>query len=151
MAGNLGIDLAAIDLEAPIAELETNNVQAVVRGLVESAPDQQWRFADLLRYVADLRLVGAPEQIADGLQEWADAGVDGINLMYHVTPGSFVDFIDGVIPVLQERGLAQREYAPGTLREKLSDGRNGPGLDRRHPGAAVRRQRLASAGAEVAA
>ena len=151
MAGNLGIDLAAIDLEAPLAELPTANVQGVVRGMIESAPNQQWRFGDLLRYVVDLRLVGTPEQIADGLQEWADAGVDGINLMYHVTPGSFEDFIDGVIPVLQDRGLAQREYRPGALREKLTDGRSGPGLNARHPGAAVRRARLASAGAEVAA
>ena len=87
-------------------------------------------------------MVGTPEQIADSLQEWADAGVDGINLMYHVTPGSFEDFIDGVTPVLQERGLQQSEYRPGTLREKLTDGRAGPLLDERHPGAAVRRERL---------
>ncbi|HVO52895.1 MAG TPA: LLM class flavin-dependent oxidoreductase [Solirubrobacterales bacterium] len=147
MAGNLGIDLAEVDLDAPVGDLETANVQAVVRGLVESAPDKEWRFGDLLRYVADLRVVGTPEQIADELQEWADAGVDGINLMYHTTPGSFVDFIEGVTPVLQERGLAQREYVPGTLREKLSDGRDGPLLNPRHPGAAVRRERLAGAAA----
>jgi FMN-dependent oxidoreductase (nitrilotriacetate monooxygenase family) len=147
MAGNLGIDLAEIDLEAPIGDLSGANVQGVVRGMIESAPDQEWRFGDLLRYVADLRVVGAPEQIADELQQWADAGVDGVNLMYHVTPGSFEDFIDGVTPVLQERGLQQREYAPGTLREKLADGGSGPGLNERHPGAAVRRERLTGAAA----
>ena len=120
--------------------------------MIEAAPDKQLdASATCCAGSLDLRVVGTPEQIADGLEEWADAGVDGINLMYHVTPGSFVDFIDGVMPVLQERGLLQREYAPGTLREKLTDGRSGPGLDRRHPGAAVRRERLASAAAEVAA
>jgi alkanesulfonate monooxygenase len=36
-----------------------------------------------------------------------------------VTPGSFIDFIDGVVPVLQKRGLMQREYQEGTLREKI--------------------------------
>jgi FMN-dependent oxidoreductase (nitrilotriacetate monooxygenase family) len=147
MAGNLGIDLASIDLEAPIGELEHANVQGVVRGLIESAPDKEWRFGDLLRYIVDLRVVGTPEQIADELGEWAEAGVDGINLMYHVTPGSFADFINGVTPVLQERGLAQREYGPGTLREKLTDGAAGPLLSPRHPGAAVRRERLAGAAA----
>ncbi len=67
--------------------------------------------------------------------------------MYHVTPGSFADFIDGVTPVLQERGLQQRDYAPGTLREKLADGGAGPRLNERHQGAAVRRERLVGAAA----
>jgi FMN-dependent oxidoreductase (nitrilotriacetate monooxygenase family) len=137
MAGNLGIDLSVIDLDAPIGELPEANVQGVVRGLVESAPDQTWRFGDLLKYIVDLRIVGTPEQIADELQVWSDAGVDGINLMYHTTPGSFAEFVDGVTPVLQERGLQQREYAPGTLREKLTG--EGPKLPSQHPGAGYRR------------
>ncbi len=147
MAGNLGIDLAEVDLDAPVKDLDTANVQGVLHGLLESAPDKDWRFGDLLRYISDLRVVGTPEQVADQLAEWADAGVTGINLMYHVTPGSFADFIDGVTPVLQERGLQQREYAPGTLREKLADGGAGPRLNERHQGAAVRRERLAGVAA----
>jgi long-chain alkane monooxygenase len=147
MAGNLGIDLAEVDLDAPVKDLETANVQGVLQGLIESAPDKDWRFGDLIRWISDLRVVGTPEQIADELGEWADAGVTGINLMYHVTPGSFADFIDGVTPVLQERGLQQREYAPGTLREKLADGEAGPRLNEHHQGAAVRRERLAGAAA----
>jgi alkanesulfonate monooxygenase SsuD/methylene tetrahydromethanopterin reductase-like flavin-dependent oxidoreductase (luciferase family) len=139
MAGNLGIDLSVIDLDAPLGELPTANVQGVVRGLIESAPDQTWRFGDLLRFIVDLRVVGTPEQVADRLRSWADAGVDGINVMYHTTPGSFADFIDGVTPVLQARGLQQREYAPGTLRQKLVGSGAGPRLVDRHPGAVYRR------------
>ena len=138
MAGNLGVDLSAFDLDTPVRELRTQNVRGVVRSLAESAPDQSTTFGDLLRYLSDNRIVGTPEQIADELQQWADAGVTGINVMYHTTPGSFVDFIDGVTPVLQQRGLQQREYRPGTLREKLSDGRSGPRLDAQHPAAAYR-------------
>jgi long-chain alkane monooxygenase len=147
MAGNLGIDLAEVDLDAPVKDLETANIQGVLQGLIESAPDKDWCFGDLIRWISDLRVVGTPEQIADELGEWADAGVTGINLMYHVTPGSFADFIDGVTPVLQERGLQQREYAPGTLREKVADGEAGPRLNENHQGAAVRRERLAGAAA----
>jgi FMN-dependent oxidoreductase (nitrilotriacetate monooxygenase family) len=140
MAGNLGIDLAEHDLDAPIGQLlETASVQGLVKSLAESAPDKTATFGDLLRYISDLRIVGAPEQVADQLQEWADAGVDGINLMYHVTPGSFSDFVDGAIPELQRRGLAQTEYAEGTLREKLFDGASGPRLNDRHTGAGFRR------------
>jgi FMN-dependent oxidoreductase (nitrilotriacetate monooxygenase family) len=147
MAGNLGLDLSTYDIEAPVADLqgqlESNNVQGIFKSLVESAPDKSWKFGDLLRWISDLRVVGTPEQIADELQEWHDAGVDGINLMYHVTPGSFEDFIDGVTPVLQARGLQQTEYAPGTLREKLT-GSPGGRLNDRHPGTAYRRTRVAT-------
>lgn len=34
-------------------------------------------------------------------------------------PATYVDFIDHVTPVLQKRGLAQTEYAPGSLRQKM--------------------------------
>lgn len=64
-------------------------------------------------------IVGDYAQIADRLQTWLDVGVDGFNLAYGITPGSFEDFIDGVVPLLQARGLMQTEYAPGTYREKL--------------------------------
>jgi FMN-dependent oxidoreductase (nitrilotriacetate monooxygenase family) len=142
MGGGMGIDLADIDLGTPIGELEQYNVQGIVKGLIESAPNKTWTFGDLLRYRSAMQIVGTPEQIADELQLWADAGVDGVNVSYYTTPGSFVEFIEGVTPVLQERGLQQRDYAPGTLREKLTDGRSGPLLNERHPGAAIRRERL---------
>jgi hypothetical protein len=85
-------------------------------------------------------LVGTPEQIADTFEEWVEAGVDGFNLAYAITPGTFVDFIDGVVPVLQKRGLMQKEYQEGTLREKLY----GPGrarLREDHPAATYRVQK----------
>jgi hypothetical protein len=59
--------------------------------------------------------------------------------VYTVTPGTFVDFVDGVVPVLQERGLMQREYGPGTLRRRVLG--EGDRLPDRHPGAAYRYDR----------
>ena len=47
-----------------------------------------------------------------------------------------MDFIDGVVPVLQRRGLMQTKDTPGPLREKIfGEGR----LPVRHPGAGYRR------------
>jgi hypothetical protein len=69
---------------------------------------------------------------------WADAGVDGINVMYVTTPGTFADFADHLAPVLRDRGLLKREYATGTLRGKLFG--TGARLSPRHPGAAYRRE-----------
>jgi hypothetical protein len=45
--------------------------------------------------------------------------VDGFNLAYAITPRTFEDFVEGVVPVLQRRGLMQMDYQDGTLREKL--------------------------------
>jgi hypothetical protein len=42
--------------------------------------------------------------------------VDGFNLAYAVTPESFADFVDLVVPELQKRGHYEMEYAPGTVR-----------------------------------
>lgn len=80
-------------------------------------------------------MVGTPESIADQLQRWRDAGVDGINVVNATIPGSYVEFVEHVIPVLQDRGLAQREYAPGSTRAKLF----GTDLiNERHPAAQYR-------------
>ena len=80
-------------------------------------------------------LTGTPEQIADKLESWHEAGVDGFNVVYAVTPGTFADFIEGVVPVLRRRGLAQSAYAPGTLREKRFGQAKLPDC---HPAAAYR-------------
>jgi alkanesulfonate monooxygenase SsuD/methylene tetrahydromethanopterin reductase-like flavin-dependent oxidoreductase (luciferase family) len=48
-------------------------------------------------------VVGAPAQVVDGLLEWVRrAWMGSTSLM--VTPGSFEDFVEGVVPVLQQRG-----------------------------------------------
>lgn len=61
---------------------------------------------------------GAPEQIADQLEEWFTRGAaDGFNIMAPVLPSGLTDFVDHVVPVLQRRGLFRTEYGGRTLRE----------------------------------
>jgi hypothetical protein len=85
------------------------------------------------------RVLGTPEQIVDRLEEWQDAGVDGINIINQLIPDSYTDFIEHVLPELRRRGLAQQDYAEGTLREKLfGAGGNGAGLNDRHPARSYR-------------
>jgi long-chain alkane monooxygenase len=151
LSAGMGVDLSNIPLDTPIEELKENASQGLANVLRETTPDRTLTFGDLLVFRSDKRVTGTPEQIADRIQEWVDAGINGLNVMYHTTPGSFVDFIDGVVPELQDRGLVQREYRDGTLREKYSDGRKQGRLDPTHPGARIRRERLASAGAAALA
>ena len=137
LSGSIGVDLGAIDLDRPLQTIDMQNMRGSIKGLIESEPDKTQTFRDLTRSrLAGQFLTGAPEQVADALQAWHEAGVDGFNLVYSVTPGSFVDFIDAVVPILQARGLVQREYAPGPLRQKIF---GDPKLPNRHPAAAYRR------------
>lgn len=63
-------------------------------------------------------LVGTPEQIADELEIWFRAGVaDGFNLMPDVLPTGLEHFVDGVVPILQKRGLFRTDYTGTTLRD----------------------------------
>jgi len=138
LSGSIGIDLSAIDLDQPLKSIDTRAMRGMVKGLIESTPDQTQTFRDLIRTRnAGQFLTGSPEQIADALQDWQKAGVDGFNLIYSVTPGTFVDFIEAVVPILQKRGQMQKEYAPGPLREKIFGyGR----LPARHPAAGFRQR-----------
>ncbi|WP_353049451.1 ATP-binding cassette domain-containing protein [Paenibacillus sp. ISL-20] len=75
----------------------------------------------------------------DMMQDWFEGyACDGFNIMPPVLPGDLDDFVNTVIPVLQERGLFRTEYSGTTLREHLGLTRPEPGHFRRevHQGAA---------------
>lgn len=65
-------------------------------------------------------IVGTPEQIADDIEHWFKGGAaDDFNLMPDTLPHGLQHFVDGVVPILQRRGLFRTEYAGRTLREHL--------------------------------
>lgn len=142
LSGWAGIDFSQYELDKPLEYVETNAVRTLVQSFARPDSKRKWTLRDLMKLVGlsggGPLLMGTPEQLADAFQEWVQAGVDGFNLAYMVTPGSFADFVDGVVPVLQRRGLMQTEYVDGTLREKLM----GPGRARlREPHPAVQYRR----------
>ena len=80
--------------------------------------------------------MGSPEEVADKLEEWRDAGIDGVNVFHAVRPGTFKDIAENLFPELRKRGLLSADKS-GTLRHKLSGG----GADRlpsTHPAAKYR-------------
>jgi long-chain alkane monooxygenase len=142
ISGSMGIDLGHADHDEPITDLaeRVQGVRTLAQAAIDGAPPGIVpTVGDLARLNArKTRVTGTPEGIADELERWAAAGVDGFNVMYVTTPGTFEDFIEHVVPVLQERGFMQRDYADGTLREKLFGA--GPHLPRRHPARSYRRE-----------
>ena len=65
-----------------------------------------------------------------------DTDVDGFNLAYAITPGTFEDVVEFVIPELRRRGAYPEEYVEGTLRNKLHG--RGDRLPEEHHGADYR-------------
>jgi FMN-dependent oxidoreductase (nitrilotriacetate monooxygenase family) len=62
-------------------------------------------------------VAGTPDQIADAIQTWFEAGAaDGFNIMPATLPGGLDDFVDHVVPILRARGLFRAEYERSTLR-----------------------------------
>jgi FMN-dependent oxidoreductase (nitrilotriacetate monooxygenase family) len=142
-SGWMGIDLSEYDLDDPIGEVESNAIQSAVRAFQQADNDgREWKVRDIARWggVGGLgpRMVGSAAEVADQMQEWIEVSdVDGFNLAYAITPGTFVDLVEHLIPELQRRGVAPTSYPPGTLRERLFG--EGPRLPDRHPGASFRR------------
>ncbi|MEJ8307068.1 LLM class flavin-dependent oxidoreductase [Saccharibacillus sacchari] len=141
-ANATGIDLDALDPDAPFTGISTergrSHTERYTRhsGSVQTVRQVADNFAD--KEFRGIRLVGTPEEIADGMQEWAEAtGIDGFNLERYLLTDTLRDFVDMVVPVLQERGLFRREYEESTLRERLF-GAGNRRLPDRHPGAAFR-------------
>lgn len=65
-------------------------------------------------------LFGSPGEIADTMVKWyEERGLDGFNISPHYLPGGLEDFVDMVVPELQERGVFRSEYEGATLRENM--------------------------------
>jgi FMN-dependent oxidoreductase (nitrilotriacetate monooxygenase family) len=125
MSGWMGVDLASYGLDEPIGNVDSNAILSAVKAFQSADPDGgEWAVRDIADWgkiggIGPL-VVGSGERVADVLQEWvSETDVDGFNLAYAITPGTFADFIDHVVPVLTARGAYQSEYASGTLRNKL--------------------------------
>jgi FMN-dependent oxidoreductase (nitrilotriacetate monooxygenase family) len=124
-AGNTGVDLLAMDPDKPLTEQHTeqglSNLQRYLGGNGKPAP--------LVRdIIEDFRVtgingsvfVGSGSSVADQIEEFVPVtGADGFLIQPHLTPGTYDDFIEYLLPVLRERGLARSEYVGDTLRERI--------------------------------
>jgi N-acetyl-S-(2-succino)cysteine monooxygenase len=63
--------------------------------------------------------IGTPEKVAYLIQEWfEERAADGF-IFHSNIPSSLTDFIEGGVPILQDRGLFRTEYEADTLRGNL--------------------------------
>jgi FMN-dependent oxidoreductase (nitrilotriacetate monooxygenase family) len=139
--GWTGVDLAELDPDEPLKYVETDANRSALASFTTAAPERAWTVGELADEIAiggrGPVLVGSPTEVADELERWvADADVDGFNLAYVTTPGTFVDFAKLVVPELRRRGRVPEPPTRSTLRQRL--GTAGPLLPDDHPGARYR-------------
>ena len=144
MSGWTGVDFSKYALDEPIRYSRQDAQTSALEAFTIADPGRVWTVREIAKHAAiggrGPVVVGGPEQVADELICWVEeTDVDGFNLAYAVTPETFADFVELVVPELQRRGRYKRDYEPGTLREKLyGAGRALLGAD--HPAAQFRRR-----------
>ena len=118
-SSSVGIDLSQYADDEVIAYQQTNSIASVNQRFRQQVTKAQ--------LIAEHRLggrypliVGDGREVAEALIIWVDeTGIDGFNVTRTVTPESYEDFIQYVIPELQRRGRFKTEYKQGSLRHKL--------------------------------
>jgi len=64
--------------------------------------------------------VGTPAQVAQQIDDFVqNDGADGLIIGSHLVPSGLDEFVDKVVPLLQERGSLRTEYTGTTLRDNL--------------------------------
>lgn len=86
-----------------IAEAKNLNLREVVLDQFERGP-----------------LVGTPAQVAEQIDAFVqNDGSDGFILGSHLAPWGLDEFVDKVVPLLQDRGALRTAYTGTTLRDNL--------------------------------
>jgi alkanesulfonate monooxygenase SsuD/methylene tetrahydromethanopterin reductase-like flavin-dependent oxidoreductase (luciferase family) len=130
-------DLSSYDPEGPLPTVDPvlDEDDTIIKGRAGMFPDRrqtanEWRalaeakklsIRDLIIEVTGRQnFIGTPARVADLLDEYVQTDAcDGFILVSHLTPGGLDDFVDDVVPLLQERGVFRTEYESTTLRGNL--------------------------------
>ncbi|MBX3538525.1 MAG: LLM class flavin-dependent oxidoreductase [Chelatococcus sp.] len=117
-------DLSAYPIDGPVPVPHDPQHRSRAKVLLDMAARNNWTIRDLYLAASMGRghrtVIGTPAQVADAMQEWVDGwGADGFNIIPATLPGGIEDFVDLVVPELQDRGVYRTVYEGATLRENL--------------------------------
>ncbi|MFI1440027.1 NtaA/DmoA family FMN-dependent monooxygenase [Streptomyces fructofermentans] len=129
-----GVDLSSYDPDGPLPDIDPEPESGPARGRVGVADPfavaEEWRALSRERGLSIWQtvveasgrqsFVGTPESVAAEMDAFVTAGAaDGFVLVPHPAPGGLDEFVDRVVPLLQERGVFRTEYTGTTLRSHL--------------------------------
>jgi alkanesulfonate monooxygenase len=142
MSGWTGVDFSKMPMDEVVQFSQHDAQTSALEAFTTADPTRTWTVREIAAHTAiggrSPLVTGSAEQVAEELISWVDeTDVDGFNLAYAVTPETFTDMADLVVPELQARGRFKHDYAAGALREKLY-GTGRQRLPASHPAAAFR-------------
>ncbi|MEO5899016.1 MAG: NtaA/DmoA family FMN-dependent monooxygenase [Ilumatobacteraceae bacterium] len=131
-----GMDLSAYDPDGPLPDVDPDvSGEGITRGRVRHEKDSlavaaKWRaMAEeknlsirqlIIEVTTRSSFVGTAAQIAGRIDRYVqEDAADGYILVPHLTPHGLDEFVDRVVPELQDRGVFRTEYAGTTLRDHL--------------------------------
>ncbi|MGW1545919.1 NtaA/DmoA family FMN-dependent monooxygenase [Streptomyces sp. NPDC002346] len=129
-----GRDLSSYDPDGPLPEIDPVPDSTLVQGRVRIGDQLEvaarWRALSqakglsirqtVIETTGRQSFIGSPETVAAELIEFVSTeAADGFILVPHLTPGGLDDFVDRVVPLLQERGAFRSGYTGSTLRSHL--------------------------------
>jgi FMN-dependent oxidoreductase (nitrilotriacetate monooxygenase family) len=130
-----GRDLSGYDPDGPLPDVDPTGDTGITQGRVrhgdpvelarsfrERAAADNLSIRELIIAVTSReQFVGTAAHIAGEIDRYIQADAcDGFILVPHLTPHGLDDFVDQVVPLLQERGAYRTEYTGRTLREHLA-------------------------------
>lgn len=119
-----GVDVGSLGDHEPIPDTPAARAAAAAAGIALEDDGRRLGVRELCtsfgNHWRQLEVVGTPEQVADLMADWlARDAADGFNLMTLALPQGYEDFVDGVVPELQRRGIFRQDYEGLTLRDHL--------------------------------
>ncbi|MFI6949028.1 NtaA/DmoA family FMN-dependent monooxygenase [Streptomyces sp. NPDC050422] len=125
-----GRDLSSYDPDGPLPECDPAPRPAPARHGDARAVAARWRELSRAKGLSIRQtvieatdrqpFVGSPRTVAAQMTERVATGAaDGFLLVPHLIPGGLDDFVDRVVPLLQERGVFRTAYTGSTLRSHL--------------------------------
>ncbi|MGW5989856.1 NtaA/DmoA family FMN-dependent monooxygenase [Streptomyces anulatus] len=129
-----GTDLSAYDPDGPLPDIDPVPDSEITQGRVRHgdpfATVARWRAVSeskglslrqtVIETTTRQSFIGSPRTVAAELTSFVDErAADGFILVPHLTPSGLDDFVDRVVPLLQESGAFRSEYSGSTLRSHL--------------------------------
>jgi FMN-dependent oxidoreductase (nitrilotriacetate monooxygenase family) len=124
LAAHANSDFSGLPLEASVEAVQSSGSQGNLAALKSIAAGASITIADAGRIygrgVMCPRFVGTPRDVAEQMADVVGSGAaDGFVVSPAFLPDTFEDFVDAVVPILQQKGLLRRDYQGKTLRDHL--------------------------------
>jgi FMN-dependent oxidoreductase (nitrilotriacetate monooxygenase family) len=141
LSGWTGIDFSQYQHDEVIRHIQNEAGRSALASFTHADPTREWTVGEAAQFIGlggrGPVFVGDAAEVADQLEAWLDeTGIDGFNLAFAITPGSFSDVVQYIVPELSRRNRYRIANEVVSLRHKLFN--QGDRLAADHPARKVK-------------